>query len=154
MKTFALSNEEAAKSGFTHKAIITYLDLVAKGAVLTALFDLQAYVAGVMFGGGAYKLVTTFDGGATATLKLDVGWDGATTDDPDGLIDNYELHEDGTEIKYGDANGAVFATLRTGYCALDAGTLQALFTVTSANMDVLTQGEVHIYWRQVDLNLI
>lgn len=153
MKTLALSPEERAQSGFTHKAIITYEDLSGTAAT-TKTLTLASYSAGQLFHKAAYKLVTNFDGGATSALALDVGWNGGTTDDPDGLLDNYEIHEDASEVKYGDGNGAAFATLRTGYAALDAGDLEALFTATGANLTALTQGEVHIYWAQTDLTKV
>ena len=113
-----------------------------------------AYTAGMLFDKAAYKLVTAFDGGATSALALDVGHNGATTDDPDSLLDLYEIHVDATEVFYGDGNGAVFATLRTGYAALDAGNIEATFTATGANLTALTQGEVHIYLRVVDLTKV
>jgi hypothetical protein len=154
MKTLALSNEERAQTGFTHKAILTYEDVAALGANASGAIALAAYTAGVLFHKAAYKVVTAFDGGATSALALDVGWNGATTDDADGLIDNYEIHVDATEVLYGDGNGAAFATLRTGYAALDAGNLEATFTATGGNLNLLTAGEVHIYWAQTDLTKV
>jgi hypothetical protein len=50
--------------------------------------------------------VTAFDGGATSALALDVGHNGATTDDADSILDNYEVHVDATEVMFGDGNGA------------------------------------------------
>lgn len=144
--------EEVRQNGFTHAITIDYADLVAKGAVLTGTFTLSSVLNGATIGKGVfvkeafYVLETTFDGGATATLKLDVGYNlGSGTDDPDAYLDNYELHQDGTYVLAGDGNGAVFATLRTGHAFVETGTIEALFTVTGANLDALTQGKVHIF---------
>ena len=112
---------------------------------------LAPYTAGTIVQQAAYRLVTAFDGGATSALALDVGHNGATTDDPDSFLDNYEVHADATEITAGDGNGAVFATLRTGYAALDAGNYEATFTATGANLSTITSGEIHIFLKIVDL---
>ncbi len=155
MKSFELPIETMARTGFTHRFEITYADVAAiSGATTAGAIVLAAYAAGKGIVNAAYRLVTAFDGGATSALALDVGWNGATTDDPDGAIDNYEIHVDATEILFGDANGAGFATLRTGYFPLDAGNYEATFTATGANLSTLTTGEVHIYLGLVDLTKI
>ncbi len=150
MKAYVFGEQESAATGFSHKFVIPYTDLTGTAGVTLAI-PVLAYTAGCFFDRAAYKVVTAFDGGATSALALDVGHNGATVDDPDSLIDNYEIHVDATEVLYGDANGAVFATLRTGYCALDAGNIEVTFTATGANLTALTQGEVHIYLRMIDL---
>lgn len=155
MKHIRLSNEEAALSGFTHKAIIPYTDLVALGATAAGVVVVGTYTAGTLLAAAAHKLVTPFDGGATSALAMIMGWNGATTDDDDGLIAaSREVHLDATEVLYGDGTGAAFATLRTGYAALDAGNIEVKFTATGGNLDALTTGEVHVYWGQVDLTKI
>ena len=153
MKMYILGEQESGPTGFTHKFVVPYTDLTGTAATSLAV-PLYAYTAGTYFAAAAYKLVTAFDGGATTNMAPDVGHNGATTDDPDSLIDNYETHVDATEVLYGDGNGAVFATLRTGYCALDAGNIEATFTATGANLTALTQGEVHIYLQIIDLTKI
>ena len=155
MATFLqLNAADQARFGFTHKVVISYTDLTALGAVASGTVALATYTAGLGCTKAAYRLVTAFTGGATSALALDVGHNGATTDDPDSLLDNYEVHSTGTEIFFGDGNGAVFATLRTGYYPLDAGTYEALFTATGANLNVLTAGEVNIYLRLEDLTKV
>jgi hypothetical protein len=150
MTELQLSNQEALL-GFTHKYSITYADLVALGAVASGTVDLQTYVAGIAYRDAAYRLVTAFDGGATSALTFELGYNGATTDDADGLLDGYEVHADATEVLYGLANGADFATLKTGYVALDAGTLQATFAATGGNLNALTAGEIVVLVKRVDL---
>jgi hypothetical protein len=154
MTTLKLSNEEAAISGFTHKAVISYTDLTALGAVASGAVAILPYTAGTLIRAAAFKLATAFDGGATSALTIDVGHNGATTDDDDSLINGIEVHADATEILYQDGNGAAFATLRTGYAALDAGNIEATFAATGGNLNVLTTGEIHIYLGVVDLTKI
>ena len=149
-----LNAADQARFGFTHKAVITFADLVALGAVASGTVALATYTAGLGCTKAAFRLVTAFTGGATSALALDVGHNGATTDDPDSILDNYEVHSTGTEIFFGDGNGAVFATLRTGYYPLDAGSYEALFTATGANLNALTAGEVNIYLKLEDLTKV
>jgi hypothetical protein len=149
-----LNAADQARFGFTHKVVITFADLTALGAVASGTVALATYTAGLGCTKAAFRLVTAFTGGATSALALDVGHNGATTDDPDSILDNYEVHSTGTEIFFGDGNGAVFATLRTGYYPLDAGTYEATFTATGGNLSVLTAGEVNIYLRLEDLTKV
>jgi hypothetical protein len=152
MKAYILSNAQQAQMGFTHRFEVPFTDLNTTAGTSLAVV-LAPYVAGRGVTGAAFKLVTPFDGGATSALAMDVGHNGATTDDPDSLLDNYEVHADATEILYGDGNGAVFATLRTGYFPQDAGNYEATFTATGGILTLLTQGEVHIYLNIVDLSV-
>jgi hypothetical protein len=151
MKELQLSLEERSL-GYTHKFVIGFADLVALGAVLSGAVVLAPYVPGQACVKAAFKLNTPFDGGATSTMVLDVGHNGATTDDPDSLLDNYVVHLDGTEVLFGLGNGAAFATLSTGYVPLDSGNYEATFTATGGNLNALTTGEVTILLGIVDLN--
>ena len=148
-----LNAADQARYGFTHTVVITHADLSGTAAT-TKTIALATYTAGLGCTKAAYRLVTPFDGTSTTALALDVGHNGATTDDPDSILDNYEIHNDATDIAFGDGNGAVFATLRTGYYPLDAGTYEALFTATTANLTDLTAGEVNIYLRLEDLTKV
>lgn len=149
-----LSSQEINRTGYTHKAVITYSDLVGTAATSLALTVGKA-VLGTFVSKAGYRLVTPFDGGATTNLVIDFGYDYASlTDDPDAFIDNLELHLDGTEILGSDGNGAVFATLRTGWYALEAADLEVLLTATGANLTALTTGEVHVYWAQAETTAI
>lgn len=146
MKVQNLMAQEARR--FTHRIEIDFSDLSA--AATTKTLDL---VTGLGVGdivlGAAYKLETPFDGGATSALALDVGYDlAAGTDDPDAILDNYQIHLDSTEVLAGDGNGAIFATLRTGYAFLESAKITALFTATGANLSELTAGKV-IIWLEI-----
>lgn len=146
-----LSSQELNRTGFSHKAVITYDDLDGTAATSLAL-TVGKIARGGLISAAGYRLVTAFDGTSTTNLVIDFGYDYASlTDDPDAFIDNLELHNDGTEILGSDGNGAVFATLRTGWQALEAADLEVLFTATGANLTDLTSGEVHVYWKQSDL---
>lgn len=151
MDQLQLSSEERSL-GFTHKFVIDYTDLTALGAVTSGAIVLAPYTAGQAVRGAAFKLNTAFDGGATSALALDVGHNGASTDDPDSLLDNYEVHADGTEVFYGLGNGAAFAANATGYVPLDAGNYEATFTATDGNLNALTQGKITILLQIVDLS--
>lgn len=152
LKTIPLSNEEALKTGFTHKSIITYTEVAAIGAATGGALVLAPYTAGTAFQAAAYKVVGTgFVGASVTNLTVKVGWNGATTDDDDGLIAASEICTAGTEILYLLGDGAAFAANKTGYVALDAGNIEATFTSTGANLSAMTAGEVHIYLKLVDL---
>lgn len=147
-----LSLEEQAKTGFTHKSIITYADVAAiSGATTAGAIAIHPYTAGTAFQAAAYKLVSGFVGASVTNLTIEVGWNGASTDDPNGLIEASEIATAGTEVNYLLGNGVAFATKVTGYAALDAGNIEATFTATGANLSVLTAGEVHVYLKAVDL---
>ncbi len=149
MKIFELSNAQSAATGFTHRFEITYADLTTAGAAHT--LSLMAYTAGKGITGAAFKLVTGWVGASVTALTIIVGWNGASVDDDNGIFTALELCEAGTEIDFADANGAAFATLRTGFFPVEAGTYEAVFTATGANINVCTAGEIHLYLRVVDL---
>lgn len=151
MEQLQLTSEERS-SGFTHKFVIDFTDLAALGGVTTGAIALAPYVAGQACTKAAYKLNTAFDGGASTTMVLDVGHNGAVTDDPDSLLDNYVVHVDGTEVFYGLGNGAAFAANATGYVPLDAGNYEATFTATDGNLNALTTGEITILLGITDLS--
>ena len=144
MKTIILDTVGERANGWTHIFKIPYTDLTDTAGTSKAI-ALLPYAPGDLIRDAAFYLKQTFDGGSTSALALDVGHNGGTTDDVDSLLDNYEIHEDASEIKAGDANGAAFATLRTGYAPQDSGNIEATFTATGANLSTLTQGEVWIY---------
>lgn len=153
IKMSPLSLEEQSKTGFTHKAILNYADIATLGGAATAVsINLLPYTAGTAFMAAAYKVVGTgFVGPSITNLTIELGWNGATTDDPNGLIEASEIATAGTEVLYLLGNGVAFATKVTGYVALDAGNIQAVLTATGANLNVLTAGEVHVYVKAIDL---
>lgn len=154
MKITKLKAEETRESGFTHKAIITFADFAGVAAVTKVHTLISGLVAGFLVRAAAFRLVHGFVGTDVTALTLQVGWNGATSDDDNGLIEAVELATAGTEILAGDGTGAAFATKRTGFAPLEAATIEALFTATGANVSVLTAGEVHIYLAVSDLRVL
>ena len=153
MKVRTLTAEEKRQSGYSHVIEIINTDLTA--ADTTQTIDLvTGLTAGAIVTAAAMRLVTPFSGGAGTNLVLDAGWDlVAGTDDPDGLLDAYEINVDATEILAADGNGAAFATLRTGFAfPQSASKITALFTATGANLSTLTAGKVAIFLSIFDLD--
>lgn len=152
MKILLLSNEEAARTGFTHKAILSSVpdavfttgDFTA--AALTQTYTLMTLFAGHIISEAAYKVITFLSGGAVATATLQVGFTGTTN----GFIPATSVFTAGTAFACG--GGASFAGSGKAFTAASA--LVALLTTTVANVSALTAGEVHVYWRIADLNKI
>jgi len=152
MKIFELSNAQAAATGFTHRFEITFADCTTAGAAQT--ISLAAYTARMGVTAAAFKLVSGWVGPSITNVTLELGWNGAAVDDPNGLIEAAELATAGTEILAGDGTGAAFATKRTGFFAQEAGAFEAVLTASGANINVNTAGEVHVYMRIVDLTKV
>ena len=152
MKISKLSAEETRESGFTHKAAITFADFASVAATTKVHVIFSGLVAGFLVRNAAFRLVSGFVGASVTNLTLQLGWNGASSDDDNGLIEAVELATAGTEILAGDATGAAFATKRTGFAPQEAAAIEALFTATGANLSVLTAGEVHIYLAVSDLS--
>lgn len=148
MKTAEMFSLEERTRGFSHAFKITFADLTAAGLTQT-LSLVTGVIAGDLVDKAAFYLKTPFTGGAGTALLMEVGFDGAAVDDPDAFLAGSELNSAGTEILAGDGDGAVFATLRTGHAFVEAASITALFTATTANLNTLTAGEVHVF-----LNLI
>lgn len=155
MNIISLDSVPERANGFSHKAVITYADLNDTAGLTKTLDLVTDLVTGHFVRDAAFYLRTPFDGGATSALSLDVGYDlAAGSDDPDAFLDAYEIHADATEILAGDANGAVFATLRTGHAFKENAKITALFTATGGNLSLLTTGEVWIYLNVTPLHLL
>jgi hypothetical protein len=151
MQVIKLCNEERIQTGCSHVAIIDYTDLNTTAGT-TKTLTLAPYIARDFIDKLCFDLITPFDGGATSALGLEVGWNGASVDDPNGLLESAEVHVDATEILAGDATGAAFAAKRTGFAAQEAGDIEALFTATGANLTALTTGKVRIYFNLIPLS--
>ena len=152
MKTLTLSAEEAARTGFTHKAIISFTpdagfplgDFTA--AALTQTYTLAALIAGHLVGPVAYKCPTFVAGGAIASATLQVGFTGTTN----GFIAATSVFAGGTAFVSG--GGASLAGSPKAFVAASA--LVAVLTTTTANVVAATAGEIHVYFGLTDLNKI
>lgn len=151
MRKEVFTLEQQALTGFTHRFTIDYTDCTA--AALTQTFQLiDDLPARHLVQAAAFELETAFAGTSITNLALDVGYDlAAGTDDPDAFLDNYEIAGAATEILAGDGNGAVFATLRTGYASQEEMDIECLLTAVGGNLSGMTAGKVHIYLKVVDL---
>ena len=130
-------------SAYTDSIRITHADLTASSTTQTIQKDVKA---GDQVRFVAYKLHTSFDGGATSALTLNVG-DGS---DLDRFIDNPSIHADASAIVFGpqvlpgtDSIGKVYAV---------DDTIDILFTATGANVSVLTAGDIEIFFNIININ--
>ncbi|MEO6569463.1 MAG: hypothetical protein ABIO94_11925 [Opitutaceae bacterium] len=176
MKVQELGIEEMARLGATHRVVIKAEDLNGVGTGFGALSASAAanttgtlipfddLPAGTQIAFVAGYLKTAFDGTTTTNLTLTLGYDLASgTDKSAGFLLALELHNDATEILYFPLE---YAAATGTYAAVDTNALQtriskvfsvacditALFTATAANLTDLLTGEVHLYFRVVDLN--
>lgn len=155
MKLIPLPSETQLRTGFTHKVIIDYLDIVAMGAVTTLTKQIfpegvTTFPAGTAVLRAALNLITAFDflDAAIVSLLVEVG-DGG---DPDRLITSTELAVDGTEILF-----KVSAAATQPYAYLAADGIDAVFLVAGGASPLLseaTAGKVEIYLELVDLNAL
>lgn len=144
MELIRLPFETAALTGFTHKAIVTYSDLLTyDGGSTTAVVPLVNARVGDVVSRAAFRLVTAFDfSEASVVVSMAVGDDGSTG----RFIDAQNLGVDGTEILY-YAGGAV-ATPLLPYAYITANAIDALFTASAGSTPLIsevTTGEVEIF---------
>jgi hypothetical protein len=143
MNVLKLSAEETRETGYTHKAVVTWEDLVETAGTSKVLTLVSGLAAGSDVQSVAIYLPTPFNGGSTSGLLIDVGYNGAAVDDADAFIDGIEIHVDATEAlgdrgslaltaaaltatdststideTYAAGESAVLTALRTGYIAL------------------------------------
>lgn len=177
MQIIELPLQERIKvGGRSHMAIVDYTDLSATaGTGKTLTFG--TYQARDIIERFIADLVTPFDGGATSGLTVKVGYNGASVDDDDAFIPSTQLHLDSTEIlafngcppvvdatavdqTYSTEESTVVNSLRTivnqlravlGLAALEAGTIEAVFTSAGANMTDLTTGRARFYFNWIRL---
>ena len=141
-----LRNVEAGRLPYNTKWVVKAADVAALGANLSGVITLRSgLVAGDELGQFRASLVTPFDGGATATLDAQIGYDlAAGTDDPDAFVTSAqsEWHNDATEVNEMIGAGTANAL---GYKLNENGSLTLTLTATGANLDAITTGEVHIF---------
>lgn len=179
MKVQELGIEEMARFGATHRIVVLAEDLNGTGtgygalsaadaaATTGTLTPFAALAAGVMSQFVAGYLKTAFDGTSTTSLTLTGGYNLASgTDKSDGYQAAIELHNDATEIRYfpqeiadpsdtTTTQAAVISLIKTNRKVFTvANTVDLLFTATTANLDDLLTGELHLYFRLNDFTTL
>jgi hypothetical protein len=99
MQVYELPNETKAATGFTHKAIVTHVDLTETTADTDQTIALLSVVAGDVVQKAAFQLVTAFKDASDAAFNdtnVSVG-DGGDTD---RFIASTEVNENGTEVLF------------------------------------------------------
>ena len=139
MKVYELPAETKAATGFTHKAIVTHVDITESTADTDQTIALLSVVAGDVVEKAAYKLVTAFSDASDSGLndtKVQVG-DGADTD---RFIAATQVNVNGTEVLYA-ANANT-----TSYAYTAADTVDLLVeSMTAKSLSDLDAGEIHVY---------
>jgi hypothetical protein len=145
MNLIPLPFETRALTGYTHKAIVTYADLVSfGGATDVATVPLLTARVSDVVEKAAYRLVTPFDfsDGNIDSCTMAVGDDGSTG----RFIDAQELAQDGTNILF-YAGNAVASPLMP-YAYIVANAIDAVFTISGGGTPLMTEttsGEVEIF---------
>lgn len=160
-----LTLQEQIKTGASHRIVVDYTDLTDTAGTAKTLVVFP-YIARDLIKDAWFDRVKTFDGTSISSLVFKFGWNGASVDDDNGLIESTEISDAGTEIlagrgrvdpstvdgTYGAAEAAAVNSLRAlfeGLQAQEAGNLELVFTSTGANLSVLTTGKLHVYFKLV-----
>jgi hypothetical protein len=139
MQVYELPNETKAATGFTHKAIVTHVDLTESDADTDQTIALLSVVAGDVVEKAAYQLVTAFSDASDAAFndtQVQVG-DGNDTDE---YIAATQVNENGTEVLF----AANVNTVPFAYTAADTVDL-LVESMTAKSLSDLDAGEIHIY---------
>lgn len=139
MKTYVLSQEEQAKTGFTHRINLTHEDLTETTANTAQTIAILTVAARDYVSDAAFNLVTPFEDAsdnALNTTTIIVGDDG----NDDRYIVSTELNKNGSEIL---AFGAA-STARYAYLA--ANTIDAIFgSMAAKSLSDIDVGEIDIF---------
>ena len=164
-----LGLEEQIKLGGRNRRIeVNYTDLTDTASTSKTLV-VDAYQARDIIRNACFDRVTSFDGPSITSVVFKFGWNGASVDDDNGLIESSEVCDAGTEILAGggrvnnstvdstfaQAEADVLNSLRAlyeGLQAQEAGNLELVVTSSGANLSVLTAGRLLIYYSKLRLN--
>ena len=139
MQVYELPNETKAATGFTHKAIVTHVDLTESTADTDQTIALLSVVAGDVVQKAAFQLVTAFSDASDAAFndtQVQVG-DGNDTDE---YIAATQVNENCTEVLF----AANVNTVPFAYTAADTVDL-LVESMTAKSLSNLDAGEIHIY---------
>lgn len=146
MKIQALSNSEAAASGFTHRAVISAADGDFSAAAGSQTYTLASLVAGHRIKDAALKVVTPVSGGAISAATAVLGKTGTTN----AYITSADVFT-GTAVKAKAGDGASF-NQAGGEAFSAASALILTLATTSANVNAATAGELHVLFSLFQLN--
>lgn len=148
MKTLKLTTEESARTGFTHKAIISYAQGDFTAAATTQSWTLFTTAAGDIIKDAARKNVTNLaiTGATTGGFILGDG------DDDNGYLVTASSLAGATPIAYQTGDGALLA-LTGGKVFTAAGALILKLT-TDATSAATTAGEIHVYFKVASLSTV
>lgn len=141
-----LSNNEK-HAGFTHVIQLTPDDLTEATANTEQVINTIPVVAGNVVERVMPVLITPFKDASDAAYNstlLEVGDAG----DDDRYLAATQLNENGSEVLFAAGTGTVNAFTAAGYITVTFGSMAAK---SLSDIDV---GEVHIYVRMVELNLL
>ena len=139
MQVYELPNETKAATGFTHKAIVTHVDLTETTADTDQTIALLSVVAGDVVQKAAFQLVTAFSDAGVAAFNdttVQLG-DGSETVE---AIAATQVNENGTEVLFAANVNTVPFAYTAGY------TVDLLVeSMTAKSLSDLDAGEIHIY---------
>lgn len=146
MKTLRLTTEEAAKSGFTHKAIISYAGGDFTAAATTQSYTLAVLAIGEVVRNAARRTVTQLAGGTVSACVAVLGDSGTAN----LYLTSKSVLAGATPIDYQAGDGAGF-NQAGGTVYTTADTLVFKLTSTTDNIVSLTTGEIHVFWAMENL---
>lgn len=145
-----------SNGGFNVLATISVADLNTTAAT-TKTITIDSIPTDAMVFDVGYRLITSFDGGATSALTVQIGDD----DDADGFVAATSVHADNTPISSAANSGAYFTVggdantaKAKNYDNAAAKSLNVLFTATGANLTALTTGKLVVFAKVADLTAI
>jgi hypothetical protein len=140
MKVYELPAETKAATGFTHKAIVTHVDLTESTADTDQTLSLLALAAGDVVTTAAIKLVTPFEDASDEDLddtKVQLG----DSDDDDEYVAATQVNENDTVV---DFVAAAPASVPLAYTAANAVEL-LVESMTAKSLSNIDTGELHVY---------
>lgn len=148
MKITQLSDAEAAFSGFTHRANISFANGDFTTAGTTQTYTLANLAIGNRIANAAMRLITPLSGGSVSAAVCLVGKTGTTNaycTSSDVFTGSTVLLKAGDGASFNQAGGEVFVA---------TSALIVTVTTTTANVSTLTAGEFNVYFHLSDLTKI
>lgn len=141
-----LSQGEMARTGFTHKAVISYAGGDFTAASTTQTYTLATLASGDYIRNCALRKVTDLSGGSVSAAVALVGKTGTTN----AYCTSSNVFT-GSTVYYKAGDGASF-NQAGGEIHIAASALIVTVTTTTANVSTLTAGELHVYYSLSNLS--